>query len=553
MYTRREFLFKSAAACGGFVMGDRFLDKFHELSLEQRVEIFDQLSPDLHNQVGDQLRDDIGREDPVWWIEDTFNETLWYKQKEIVRAINTNPRVMVKSCHSAGKSYIAARTGICFMETHPNSIVITTAPTFRQVKQILWQEIRGAYKGAQKKVKLNTTKNLLTVEAKIDEKWYAFGFSTDDPDAFNGIHAEHVLVIFDEASGIPPEIWESAKGVLSSGDAHLLGIGNPTDPSSMFALEFKEKSIAYPIRISAYDTPNLTAFGITEEHIAASDYDWSKIEKMITGPMPYPALTSPFYVWDAYHTWGPNSPAYAARVLGEFPEQGEDTLIPLNLIEDACRRNLPPGHPKELSIDVAYMGPDSNVLMYRQGDYVRTLDTWNKLDTDETAQRVIHHAMNFPATLIKVDTIGYGAGVADQLAKHFGDSRVLKINVAEAPTTPSFSEELNKFHDKQFSNYRAELYWRLREKFENGTIDIDQHDEDLKTELSMLKYKIDNAGKIRIESKDDMRKRLRRSPDRADTLAYAFAEKRTRDVPIVGLSKDLVSRSKWVAPRTTVV
>ncbi len=257
-------------------MEDRFLDKLHELKLDQRKEVLESLSPDLHNKVGSIIRDDIGRDDPVWWIEDTFNEKLWHKQKEIVRAINTNPRVMVKSCHSAGKSYVAAKTGIWFLETHSHSIVLTTAPTFRQVKQVLWQEIRRAYRGAQKPVKLNILKNLLKVEAQIDDKWYAFGFSTDDPDAFNGIHAEHILVIFDEASGIPPEIWESAKGVLSSGNAHLLGIGNPTDPSSMFAMEFKEKSIAYPIRISAYDTPNMTEFNIQQDLIVKSDYDFFK-------------------------------------------------------------------------------------------------------------------------------------------------------------------------------------------------------------------------------------------------------------------------------------
>lgn len=533
-------------------MGDRFLDKFHDLSLMQRKDVFESLSPKLHNQIGDTIRDDIGREDPVWWIESTFDTTLWAKQKEIVEAVNKYPRVMVKSCHSAGKSFIAAETAIWFLETHPYSIVITTAPTFRQVRQVLWQEIRRAYRGAKKKMKLNIAKSLLKVEAQIEDKWYAFGFSTDDADAFNGIHAESILVIFDEASGIPPEIWESAKGVLSSGEAHLLGIGNPTDPSSMFAMEFKERSIAYPIRISAYETPNLVEFGITEDLIAESDFDYSKIAKLITGPLPYPALTSPFYVWDAYYTWGPNSPAYSARVLGEFPEQGVDTLIPLNLIEAACKRNLHPGFPKEFSIDVAYMGSDYNVLIYRQDDYVRVIDSWNKLDTDETAQRVINHSANFATTMIKVDVIGYGAGVADQLVKYFGEKRVLKINVAEAPTATNFSEDLNKFHDKQFLNYRAELYWKLREKFENGTIDIDPYDEDLKTELSMLKYKINNSGKIQIESKDDMRKRLRRSPDRADTLAYAFAEKRYRDVPLVGLSKELTSRSRWIAPRVSV-
>ncbi len=533
---------------------EEFLEKFQHLSTEQKKQLLPNLTPELHNQVGHIIRSSIGREDPVWWIEDTFGETLWSKQKEIAEALVKHPRVMVKSCHSAGKSYTAAKLVIWFLECHEYSIVITTAPTFRQVQQILWQEIRGSYKRAVKPVRLNVAKDLIKVKAQVDEQWYAFGFSTDDPDAFNGIHAKDILVIFDEASGIPPAIWESAKGVLSSQNAHLLGIGNPTDPSSLFAMEFKPKSIAYPIRISAYDTPNLTEFGITEAHVAESDYDYSKIEKMITGPMPYPALASPFYVWDAYHTWGPNSPAYSARVLGEFPEQGEDTLIQLGWIDAACDRKLPSGFPREMSLDVAYMGSDDSVLAYRQGDYARILDSWNKQDTTESAHRAATHMINFNAAIIKVDIIGYGAGVAEQLEQisGIGKAKVQKINVSEAPTKPSFSVEMEKYHEKQFHNYRAELFWKLRERFEQGLIDIDPHDEDLKTELSMIKYKINNSGKIQIESKDDMRKRLRKSPDRADALAYLFAEKREKSIPIVGLSKDLIRKSQWVQPTSMI-
>jgi uncharacterized protein (DUF302 family) len=527
---------------------DSFIEKFETLTLEERKEILPKLAPDLHAKLSLLIRTSIGREDPVWWIEDTFGEKLWAKQKEIAEAIRDNPRVMVKSCHSAGKSYTAAKLVIWFLECHENSIVITTAPTFRQVKQILWQEIRGSYKKAIKPVKLNTEKHLLKVEAQIDEMWYAFGFSTDDPDAFNGIHAKDILVIFDEASGIPPEIWESAKGVLSSQNSHLLGIGNPTDPSSIFATEFREKSIAYPIRISAYDTPNLTEFGITEQHVAESDYDYSKIERMITGPLPYPALASPFYVWDAYHTWGPNSPAYAARVLGEFPEQGEDTLFPLNWIEAACQRNIEPGFPREMSLDVAYMGADDCVLAYRQGNYARILDSWNKQDTTASAKRVANHMISFGASVVKVDIIGVGAGVADQLNGFIGEDKVQKINVAEAMTPPTRHEDLNKYHEKQFLNYRAELFLQLKERFERGDIDIDPHDEELKTELSMIKYKINNSGKIQIESKDDMRKRLGKSPDRTDALVYLFAEKREKNVPIVGLPKNLIRRSQWKRP-----
>jgi len=270
--------------------------------------------------------------------------------------------------------------------------------------------------------------------------------------------------------------------------------------------------------------------------------------------MPFPALASPFFVWDSYHSWGPNSPAYSARVLGEFPEQGEDTLIQLGWIEAACERVLKPSFPREMSLDVAYMGSDDSVLAYRQGDYARIIDSWVKQDTTESAHRAAAHMLSFGAEIIKVDIIGYGAGVAEQLEQitSIGKSKVQKINVSEAATKPSFSEDMEKYHEKQFFNYRAELFWLLRERFEQGRIDIDPFDEDLKTELSMIKYKINNSGKIQIESKDDMRKRLRKSPDRADALAYLFAEKRQKSIPIVGLSKDLIRKSQWRRPSSVI-
>jgi len=140
---------------------EKFLEKFQELSKDEKKEIIPLLSPEDFAEVGSQLRSSIGREDPVWWIENTFKVRLWQKQKEIVEAVNKYPRVTVKSCHSSGKSFIAAHIVICFLECHENSVVITTAPTFRQVKKVLWQEIRSAYKKAAREnlVKLDTDKH----------------------------------------------------------------------------------------------------------------------------------------------------------------------------------------------------------------------------------------------------------------------------------------------------------------------------------------------------------------------------------------------------------
>ena len=181
--------------------------------------------------------------------------SLWAKQREIIEAVRDCAEVYVPSCHASGKSFTAAHVALWFLYSHPNSIVVTTAPTGRQVKKILWQEIRRAHGKAP--VPLGGA--LLKQEMQIDEKWYAFGFSSDEPTNFSGLHADWVLFIVDEATGIPAESWEAIDGVLSNEHAHLLAIGNPTDGSSEFAVRCAKGGPGVAVLpISAYDTPNFT-------------------------------------------------------------------------------------------------------------------------------------------------------------------------------------------------------------------------------------------------------------------------------------------------------
>src|SRR5207245_1547955 len=126
------------------------------------------------------------------------------------------------------------------------------APTGRQVEKVLWKEIATRYHNAKIKVpgRLLKTPNL-----KVNHDHFAYGFATDTADGFQGIHAEYVLGIFDEASGVHPDIWEAAEGNLASGFARFLGIGNPLDPSSFFYHACHDDPRVTPVIISAYDTP----------------------------------------------------------------------------------------------------------------------------------------------------------------------------------------------------------------------------------------------------------------------------------------------------------
>ena len=419
--------------------------------------------------------------------------------------------VYAPSCHDVGKSFIASVAAHWFL-THPNAIVVTTAPTGRQVRQVLWREMRRRYNEAT--VPLGG--EMLQTEYKIDDKWYAFGFSTDEPTNFSGIHSEHVLLIVDEATGITPDIWEGTTGILSNEHSRLLAIGNPTDAASEFAARCRRGGERVKvIPINAYESPNFTELGITEADIASGAWKAKCPERV-----PYPYLVTPKWVADIYHRYGPDSAMYVSRVLGRFPESSADTLIPLAWVLNAVERwkditdqlkqgrDIPLGPDKQLGVDVARFGADRTVRTYRQGAYVHWQRVTQQESLMQTAGRVAND-LTEQKMPCNVDVIGLGAGVADRLKELHYD--VYGINVADRASDP-----------ERFANLRAEGYWRLRERFERGQIMIPDDDE-LINELTSLKYKIVNSnGQIRMEEKEEMKKRLGKSPDLADSLCLAF-------------------------------
>jgi len=445
------------------------------------------------------------RRDPAWWVRHVLGAVPWEKQVEILEAVRDHPKTAVASCHGAGKSWVSAKAALWFLYSYPGSIVVTTAPTFRQVKRILWREIRQAWSGARYKL----GGRLLQTSLELADGWMAFGFATDVPENFQGLHAKHLLVVADEAPGIEPDIWEAIDGVLTGEHCRLLAIGNPTEPAGEFYKLFQTPGVK-KIHISAFDTPNFTAYGITEEDIRSGAW-----EEKITGPLPFPELITPAWVTDKYRRWGPGSPMYQSRVRGDFPEAASDALIPLSWIEAAQKRELEPGEPVGLGVDVARFGDDETIIAVRRGPVVRLHSVAAKEDTMQTAGRVIRALSETGAGVAKVDVIGLGAGVVDRLKEQ--GKPVQEMNAAEAASDP-----------ERFANRRAEWYWALRERFQEGSIDLDP-DEELAAQLSSIKYRIDSRGRIQIESKEDMKKRGLPSPDRADAVVLAFANVQVSD------------------------
>lgn len=423
------------------------------------------------------------KRDPVFFVRRVLGFDPWEKQVEVLNAVRDHRRVAVRACHGVGKTKVAAWVALWFLYCYRNSKVITTAPTWHQVENLLWREIHAAH--AASRIPLGG--KILQTQIELGKQWFALGLSTDKPERFQGFHAENILLIVDEASGVDHRIFEAAEGFLTSPGAKLMLIGNPTQLSGEFYNAFRSP-LYHKIHISAFDSPNLKA-----------------------GKVVRPYLVTPEWVEEKRIQWGEDSPMWYSRVLGEFPEQGDDTLIPLAWIEAAQRRwsEIPPGEPVELGVDVARYGSDSTVIILRRGDRAEVVKILREQDTMQVAGAVIDALRSTGATVAKVDAVGVGAGVVDRL-RELG-TPVMEMQAGESSSDP-----------QRFANARAEWYWAIRERFQTGDIAIPPDDE-LAAQLANLKYKFDSRGRIMIESKDEMKRRGLPSPDKADALVLAFA------------------------------
>lgn len=421
---------------------------------------------------------------------------LWDKLREVLQKIATNRRVAMPSGHGVGKTWIEARIALWFLYCFPPAKIITTAPTWPQVELLLWSEIKNAHRTS----KIPLGGRVLQTELKIREDWFAIGFSTsgkaDEREygtpKFQGFHAENLLVLLDEAPGVKHEIWLSVESLIVAENNKILAGGNPTSPQGDFYNACKSP-LWQKVRISSFDHPNV------------------KENRIIV-----PGAVTNEWIEEHRQEWGEDSPLWKAKVLGEFPTEGSDTLIPLAWAEACVGLGLSTDGPKKLGIDVARYGGDMTVLAKEFGKVLQPLEAVNKKDTNWTVGRakVLHTEEQFDA--IGVDDTGVGGGVTDSLEDAGID--VDAMNFGSSP------------FDDRFENLKAEIYWNLREDIRLKNVELPD-DKELISQLCSIKYKYTRKGKIAIESKDEMKKRGLKSPDKADAVAIAHSAGRMQTLP----------------------
>lgn len=452
---------------------------------------------------------------PCGYIKEVLEAPIWQKQEEIVNTIWEHQRLAIRSCHGAGKSFIAARIALAFLYNHPGSIVITTAPTGNQVYNILWREIRSAWG----KSKIPLGGEIMKTRLDIDPDWYAMGFSTDDPNNAQGWHSTTgwVLIIVDEAAGVSVPILRAMEGSLTSKHVRLLYIGNPTVSYGRFYDAFQSQ-LWKKIKISVFDTPNFTFNGINtiEDLMSMTEED---INNCI---LPYPMLVTPRWAYDKIKEDGADHPDVQSRVLAEFPKQSQKALINVEWIHNALGRK-DDAIPLRgcIGIDTARYGDDMTVLTptwkTHNGFRQEVGIAFAGQDTMETVGSAIElfdrMGMRKERDCFCVDDVGVGGGVTDRLREQ-GYTVIQQIG-SSAST------------DDKYVNNRTEIYYLLKDLMKNNELSMDEFGP-IVQQLAVQEYKHMSNGKLALVSKDEIKKKLGEdgttgnSPDYADSLALAL-------------------------------
>ena len=426
------------------------------------------------------------RADPVLFVKEVLGVEPDEWQKDFLTAVASGERkISIRSGHGVGKSTTASWAMLWFLLTRYPVKVVVTAPTSAQLYDALFAELKRWVKELPQPIQdlLDVKQERIELKASATEAFISARTSrAEQPEALQGVHSDNVMLVADEASGVPEAVFEAAAGSMSGHNALTILLGNPVRSSGFF-----------------FDT-----------HNRLKDEWWTKRVSCIDSKR-----VSKEYVDDMKSRYGEESNAFRIRVLGDFPKSDDDTIIPMDLLESAKHRDTRAYEDAPIiwGLDVARFGSDSSVLCKRQSNVVHTLERWRNLDLMQLTGAVVAQYeacdhKNRPAEIL-VDSIGLGAGVVDRLRELKLPAR--GINVSESPAMGG-----------TYLNLRAELWHKAKAWLEKRDCKI-PNNEDLIGELATVRYTFTSNGKIKIESKDDIRRRGLKSPDMADAFVLTFA------------------------------
>lgn len=459
----------------------------------------------------------LGQGDLGAWIEVATGRPLWSVQRKISAELSQfRARVAVPSCNASGKTHLAGRLALAFYDAYTpgapcpvcdptgteggckGAKIITTSSKAEHLKDNLWGELRLAYPLVQQRVGMDGTLAPKDLWIRHRPDHFIIGQSTETAEGFQGYHAAHKLIIGDEATSVSEEVSQGITSLLASGDSRLLLIFNPTTDDTYAARQTRAGSTK-TIKITAWDTPHFTGEPVPPGSNLITPRFLRELEEQGMGEGTY---------------------EWTTRVCADFWGMADDSLIALADYEKALRVEGYAG-TRQIGVDIAPYGTSENVIAIRDGNIVREIRTFPAMRPDLFFQGPVTAAIkDFDPDYLVYDADGVGAGAigyAEEAARYMRP---------EAQLIPFRG---NSSAGTAYNNTRSAWWWNLRRKFEHEQISLPTDDPKLREQLTNIHYSI-LTGKIRVETKAEMKKRGYSSPDRGDALMYAFAM--SDDLPI---------------------
>lgn len=455
-----------------------------------------------HDPVG-FCRDVLGVE--VWSVKDypAGDNPKAGGQVEILESVRDHPRVSVAACYASGKTFTAACLVLWWMYTRRPAMVVTTAPTFRQVKNVLWREIKKLHRKARRRL----PGRVLQTQIEINDDWWGMGFSSDAPNSVAGLHeAKNVLFIEDEAAGMEPEVVEGFEGITAGDDSRHLKIGNPICVSGPFydSHEHPEESKRWKrISIDAEDTPNVREGRSVVPGLVGRDWVEDKRHKWL--------IRGLLHLWET-------------RVKGRFYVTAGEKVIPKEWIRLAQERwaTAPEGGSQDLSVDVAGGGRDESSSYKREGRRVRHLDNWQDDDLMRQANRVAEMAEREKVQRLFIDKTGLGQGLFNRLVQmQEEEGRMPGVKIVGVGLGGAAVEK--EIYNSRGDEVQFSLRWALNPENPDA-IAIDPENKKLAEELNWRGWWTNERHLIQCDSKKKLKAEHGGSPDDADSVALLFAE-----------------------------
>lgn len=419
-------------------------------------------------------------------------------------ALSEAIRLAIASGHGIGKTAFVSWIILWFISTREFPQIVVTSNTANQLSAKTWRELAKWHRLSINKHWFEWTATKF-YHKQYPDTWFASAipWSINNSEAFAGTHEKHVLVIYDEASGIHDQIWEVTEGAMTTPGAMWLAFGNPTKNTGRF-----------------------------RECFGKFKHRW--ITRQIDSREAKQASLKQIQQW--VDDYGEDSDFVRVRVRGVFPRAGSNQFIGADIVE-ACRKYVAEGYEsleKLLAVDVARFGDDQSVIKRRQGRKVWPAKKYRGLDTMALASKVVEEIDDYNPDAVFIDGVGVGAGVVDRVKQLRPSANIIEVNAGATPNDP-----------EKYFNKAAEMWGLMRDYLKAGA-DLDD-DNELLEELQAREYGFSPKQQIQLEKKSDMKARGLSSPDVADSLALTFAEKIIKTPIAQDDDNDYYGENAWMS------